>query len=433
MAARDIRQRVELDTGRSVEELRQVEEAARDTDRAVEEVDASEIDVDTDAALRRLAELRSQAKALAEERTTLVAELDARGVDTGVGQVKRELDSIDTTLDVSLDVDEGGVNATTSAVGDVFDEIGIAGADTAIGISQAFNDAAEQAKAAFGPDSGIAQALSAIGPLGTAALGAAVGGVLYWLQQSQAAQDAYNAKVQEWVELLEEANGQLEEASLRRLLDTLSDDDIRAANTLGLSYQDLATILSGGTVPAFEDALAVIPQVADALGVEAALAFEVAGRFADLNGVTGDVNERTVELADAAGYLQRQLSGEETALRDATVAYEGRREIVERTIEQVGSLDQALEELPEEVVTAIKPFLDEEAVAAAEERIKNREAVPVQVIPEFTGPIAPGYTPTIKVDVSSVVPTDLVAAGRVIDRALRDYYRSAGLGEWRAV
>lgn len=429
---RKITQDVELDVGRSVEDLRAVEDAAQDVDRAVDTVDDREVTVDATAALARLAEIRTQARALADEKVAIRAELDAAGVSADVDKVRRELDAIDTSLDVTLDVDEGGVNTTTSAVNDVFSELGVAGADTAIGISQAFNDAAEQAKTAFGPDSGIARALSGIGVIGTAALGAAVGGILYWWQQIKAAQDEANESAKRYGELLEEANGNVADAAILKVLEEFADPrQLVAIDALGLSYTDLAKIIAGETVPAWEQA-----QETQEFLLKSGVASEerYVERLRERYRASEEVARQMLAQAGAVRIVDDALADEASELRRGIEAYEAKRAIVDRTIEQVGGYRAAVEAIPEEVLTELEPFLDPALLEQVRAEL-DRAAAPrnVKITPDLGGIIAPGYAPTIRtvvdVNLNNGIVTDPVGLGREIGR----YLEAAGRFGWRAV
>lgn len=428
MATKPIKQKVEIDTGDSVADIKAVEKAAKDADAAVEKVDDSEISVDAQQALSELSTIQAEMKALGERKAVIKAELDAVGLSADVRRANDELDKIDTTITATLDVDEGGVNTTTSAMGEAFNEMGVAGADSAIGISQAFNDAAEQAKKAFGPESGIASALTALGPLGTAALGAAVGGVLYWWQQIKAEQEAAAQSVREYVGLLEDASGATEEAALQKALTEFDDPKmLNAINDLGLSWTDVADIIQGKTVPAWEEAQKV-QEFLIKNGVQSRE--EYIKTLQEEFKVSEAVAEQMLAQAGAVRVVKGALEDEQSELRRAIGTYEAKQEIVQRTIDQVGDLKAAVESMPEEVLTALEPYLDPDALALIRSQLE--EAAKVKVVPEFSGPIAPGYgingapLTTIKVDVVNMMPVDTVGLGRAVDRALRDYYRATG-------
>lgn len=377
---KEIRQKLIVDTGDSVSEIKAVEAAAGKADKAIDDIDDRELEFDTGQGMARLKELQAEIKRIKEESVTIKAELDARGM---AAEAKQEIDKIDTTVDVGFDVDHGSVNTTTTAINDVFSEIGAGGASTAIGISQAFNDAAEQAIAAFGENSAIARALTALGPLGTAALGAAAGGLLFWWQQIKSAQEKAAESVREYIGLLEEASGSTSQAALRKVLDEFSDPgELKAINALGLTFTDLADVVSGKTVPKFEELLDVQKRLTD-----------------------GGVSKAEAQQIQAAGgivnfdKLLNSLRDEESELRKGIQAYLDKQQIVQRTIEQLGGLKAAYDALPSDVGPRFNAY------------------VPA---PPGSPYASPGTT------VNNYYPAS--ASGESTDRSLQDYYKRNGQG-----
>jgi hypothetical protein len=399
VAAKDIRQRVEIDTGDSVKEIRKVEDAATDTDAAIAEVDDREITVDADQALARLEEIKREAKQLADEKLSIKAELDAAGIQ----DVKRELDSIDTDLEVGLDVDHGRVNTTTTAINDVFSEMGNQGAASAIGISQAFNDAAEQAIAAFGPESGIARALTALGPMGTAALGAAAGGLLYWWQKNKEAAAEAEESVKDYIGRLEEASGVAGEAALAKVVEEFtSPGQIKAINDLGLSWTDVAKIVAGEAVPAWEDAM------------------EVFDRFARGESLTVAESQTVLTVRK----IKDALEDEESELRRGIEGYKAKQAIVDRTIEQAGGLKEAYEAIPDEVLTELKPYISPEGLRLLERWEEMKSDQDKASSSSFLDRIPLPSIGTL--NVYQPAGTD----GREVDRSMTYYERYHGTGGW---
>jgi hypothetical protein len=165
MAAKEIRQKVSIDTGDSAREIREVEEAAKQTERAVEGVDDAEIRIDTDAALRELADLDRQSKEISQRKIEIRAELDASGFDT------KEIDRRVADTGGSLD----GLSGKIRDIGSVVDEqtAGMAGDFT-----EAFAGISEAAEAA-GPR--VQAALAWVSNLGIVAV--ATGGAIWALSK----------------------------------------------------------------------------------------------------------------------------------------------------------------------------------------------------------------------------------------------------------
>lgn len=90
MATKDIRQRITIDTGTSVAEIRKVEDAAKATDRAVDAIDDREIDFDASQGLRDLDRIEDEIKKLNAQKVDIKADLDARGFNAGVDKLKTD-------------------------------------------------------------------------------------------------------------------------------------------------------------------------------------------------------------------------------------------------------------------------------------------------------------------------------------------------------
>lgn len=245
--ARKIEQQVKVTTGDSVREIAKVEEAAKDADKAISDVDDSTITVDADAALAELADIQAKAKALADRKVELRAELDAAGFTSEADNVKRKMDDLD---EASRRAD-GSFRAQTSSFTDMSSAIGESGVTMQIdGVGQAFEGIADAAEG-FGARMGLSE--TAISRITTAATGAIIGlgainlavslGTTLWnawqskAEKARQEQEQFNAAVEKALPSMEKFNAALAEGDRRGAWDALVD----GAEAAGLSLEDLRT------------------------------------------------------------------------------------------------------------------------------------------------------------------------------------------------
>lgn len=429
MATQPIRQRVEVDTGDSVADLERVADAAEAVDEDLDAVDDREVTVDTGAALERLEAIDDELRRLRDEKTAIRAELDASGVD--VDAVKRRLDELPEkrtvvveadTSQASRALDDIGQKATPSVgplrdVAGSFSGIGSGGLDAVEGImgaGEAFatqNPRFEKAAAAVG-----AVAFQAgLVVVGTQILGAAYDALADKATNVEGKQEDLNAAL---------AAGDLERAAA-------------AAKELTDEYQK-ASLLSFGKrifegIPGFVDALGDLPALLDDSKARAKQLEEALGEGGPAAAqLLIDAFRRTGEVGDEEiGRYEARVRESMDALAfaaDRQKQYAADQEVLNRAVAEGADIrDRSIDSLRRE---------QEAHDLAADAAKRNKDATKdvADMLERLADPnlvIAPGYQPNLKVDVTTMLPTDTVALGRVVDQAIRDYYRASGISGYR--
>lgn len=274
MAQQGFTAKIGADVSGFVRGMDQAQKEAEDTTGDIEEVqrtaaamskeqvkltlDATAVDLQ-----RKIDEVKQQMKLLEDSDPTVTVKADT-------DQVERKLRDLKDTADISvgLDVDEGRVNTTTSAIKDIAGNLGSEAAGVVTDFSQAFNDIREQAVAAFGgPDSGFGRAMSALGPIATAALGAGVGGLLYLWQNVRKEQEEAKRRAEEYYDVLKNNQGADADKALREQIlkeyDKLPAATKKAFEEAGIGLDDIVSLLKDETVPEIDNLRASWQQVMD--------------------------------------------------------------------------------------------------------------------------------------------------------------------------
>ena len=234
------------------------------------------LDLDTSAAQAAARELRDQ---LATLEIDLPVDADVTQLEAALDEARRKIEGLPPAeIDVQVDEDkirraagalddvdqaarraESGGKVTSSAFRDMTEAFG--GADSALfGMGESFEGMMDVLEG-FGGKLGLSA--GAVAGL-TTALGGALAilgtvGIAFTLFQTVMKnfnKDAEEAKkrTQEWTEALIEANGAIEDVATQRLDEIFKLDPklVDTALDMGLSAADLADVITGKTVPAFE-------------------------------------------------------------------------------------------------------------------------------------------------------------------------------------
>jgi len=293
--------KVGADTGKAEGDLEDVTEAAEAIDRLDPEV---EVTADTSQAERAFKDLDSDAS-------------------TAVGNVS------------------GGIRNLSGPLGSVGSEVG--------DFAEAFEEAGTRIGSAMGISEG---AISRVMPL-LGGIGLAVGVIKLGWDAVNASQEEANARAQEYLDKLNEAEGNIRKAAELKLAESLSVGDLRDMKSLNLFLDDMAGILSGKAIPKWEEFLRISEKVDEAqrraiakgeTGVEARLkVFEDEAR---LRGTTAEKIEDQVRAADR---LNELLGDEESALRRGTEEWTLRERAMHGNEGQVSSLRAAEKRLGDEL------------------------------------------------------------------------------------
>lgn len=408
MATRKIEQRVEIDTGDSVRELDAVERAALDADRAVGQVDESEITVDTDAAMKRLGEIEAELKALKDEKVSISAELDAAGFDTG--DVRRRLDDLPDKKTVTVDVDTTGANNSLEGTGQKVRDIGSVVDEQTAGIAGDFLEAFEGVEEIAGELSPkVQKAFEWVTNIGVGAV--ATYGVLWTL-----------GKVDEWLGKLTGSAAQTEEAIKKITLAKDLQEAGEAIKDLGPLFgqgglggwlRDLDRAFTGtyssaeGRQRVFNELLEKAPGVAQ--------------KFYDTL-----INNRDVVILDPGEIVKMdELKGKVIATRDEVDGYK-------QKLDDARDAEIKARLASEEWSASVQAEYDKAkgAVDGVTGSV-NALGATIAATPVFSGPIAPGYLPSqsrldVNVNLNNGVVADPVALGRTISNALEQYIRATG-------
>jgi hypothetical protein len=202
---------------------------------------------DTAAAEADIRTLKEQLGLVDGDRATVV-------VDADTSHAKAALDDVGTHATGARTVTVGALRDMTGPLGAVSTQVGDLG--------DAFGSVGEIAADKLGLGEAAASALTT----GLGIAGAALGGLVALWSAVRGEQQKAKQEVADYRAELAKVNGDTEAAARARIAEKATTAQVKAFNELGLTVDDVAKIITGKTVPAWEQATATGTLVTDTLG-----------------------------------------------------------------------------------------------------------------------------------------------------------------------
>lgn len=416
----------------------------------------------TDKASKPLADVADQVDDLERSDATVQVDAETRDATRGLADVQADADKLHrTTVDVQVDADVSGVtrklrdveSTGRSSMGNVSGavrDIGGPLGDVTLGagdMGDAFVSAGEVIGGAMGLST---DAIGKIVPV-LAGVGVAIGLAQLAWQALRGDSERATKAAEDYRKELDKVAGALEEAARAKLLESITDEQAAAFNRLGLSLDDVASIVRGNAVPAWSEAVDVATAYYDALklvqtpGSEAIATGE--RKLRDLSAATGIATD---DLDDFAATVERAggaLDGEAGALKKAADGYRDKTAFVQQGTAEVKKYGESIRGLPAEVATTIYPDLQD--TAGVERELDNltrdrttrvwvdfrdartggripRPGVPDGASTRATSADSFAAPASVVVNVTTPRTPDTLAAGRAAAKALDRWRRVNG-------